>query len=124
VADVMRSGDDLPRVDARVTLDQGLVEMSRKGLGLTAIVDADQLLLGVFTDGDLRRVLDRGVDVRATRIDAVMTRAPRTVRPEQLAAEAVNDMQAHSVTALLAVDAQGRLVGALNIHDLLRAGVV
>jgi len=124
VADVMRSGDALPRVAASVTLEQGLVEIGRKGLGLTAVTDAEQKLLGVFTDGDLRRVLDRGVDLRTTRIDAVMTRAPRTVRPEQLAAEAVNDMQAHSVTALLAVDAQGRLVGALNIHDLLRAGVV
>lgn len=124
VADVMRQGEELPRVAATVTLEAGLVEMSRKGLGLTAVTDEAQRLLGVFTDGDLRRALDRGVDLRATRIDAVMTRAPRTVRPAQLAAEAVNHMQEHRVTALLAVDEQGRLVGALNIHDLLRAGVV
>ena len=124
VADVMRQGEELPRVAATVTLEAGLVEMSRKGLGLTAVTDATDRLIGVFTDGDLRRALDRGVDLRATRIETVMTRAPRTVRPAQLAAEAVNHMQEHRVTALLAVDESGRLVGALNIHDLLRAGVV
>jgi arabinose-5-phosphate isomerase len=124
VADVMRSGEDLPRVAATVTLEEGLVEMSRKGLGLTAVTDEARRLLGVFTDGDLRRALDQRADLRSTRMEAVMTRAPRTVRPEQLAAEAVNSMQEHRVTALLAVDAAGRLVGALNIHDLLRAGVI
>ncbi len=124
VADVMRRDEELPRVAATVTLEAGLVEMGRKGLGLTAVTDDDGRLLGVFTDGDLRRALDQGVDLRATRIEAVMTRAPRTVRPAQLAAEAVNDMQEHRITALLAVDDAGRLVGALNIHDLLRAGVV
>jgi arabinose-5-phosphate isomerase len=124
VVDVMRRGEELPRVAPTVTLEEGLVEMSRKGLGLTAIVDAADRLIGVFTDGDLRRALDGGADLRATRIEAVMTRTPRTVRPGQLAAEAVNHMQQHQITALLAVDEQGRLVGALNIHDLLRAGVV
>jgi arabinose-5-phosphate isomerase len=124
VCDVMRVGADIPRVPGTVTLGEGLVEMSGKGLGLTAVTDDTGRLAGVFTDGDLRRALDRGVDLRATRIEAVMTRAPRTVHPEQLAAEAVNHMQQHRVTALLAVDAAGRLVGALNIHDLLRAGVV
>src|SRR5690606_6209508 len=124
VADVMRRGDELPRVAPTVTLVEGLVEMSRKGLGLTAIVDAGDQLIGVFTDGDLRRALDRGADLRGTRIEEVMTRAPRTIRPAQLAAEAVNHMQEHRITALLAVDELGRLVGALNIHDLLRAGVV
>jgi arabinose-5-phosphate isomerase len=124
VADVMRTDEDVPRVAGSVTLEHGLVEMSRKGLGLTAVIDADDRLIGVFTDGDLRRTLDAGADLRATRMQAVMTHAPRTVRPEQLAADAVNSMQEHRVTALLAVDADGRLVGALNIHDLLRAGVV
>jgi arabinose-5-phosphate isomerase len=123
VADVMRRGDDVPRVATSVTLAAGLMEMSRKGLGLTAVIDADGRLVGVFTDGDLRRTLDAGTDLRA-RMEAVMTQTPRTVRPEQLAADAVNSMQEHRVTALLAVDAAGRLVGALNIHDLLRAGVV
>jgi arabinose-5-phosphate isomerase len=124
VADVMRTGEELPRVAPAVTLEEGLVEMSRKGLGLTAVVGADERLLGVFTDGDLRRALDGGADLRATRIESVMTRTPRTIRPGQLAAEAVNHMQEHRITALLAVDEAGRLVGALNIHDLLRAGVV
>jgi arabinose-5-phosphate isomerase len=124
VADVMRRGEEIPRVATTVPLASGLVELSRKGLGLTAVTDSDDRLVGVFTDGDLRRVLDRGVDLNAIPIESVMTRAPRTVRPEQLAAEAVNHMQEHRVTALLAVDDQGRLVGALNIHDLLRAGVV
>jgi arabinose-5-phosphate isomerase len=124
VADVMRSGAALPCVSGEVTLEQGLVEMGSKGLGLAAVTDADGKLLGVFTDGDLRRALDRHLDLRATRMDAAMTRTPRTVRPGQLAADAVNLMQQHSVTALLVVDAGERLVGALNIHDLLRAGVV
>jgi arabinose-5-phosphate isomerase len=124
VADLMRRDADVPRVGTGVTLDAGLVEMSRKGLGLTAVTNADGRLAGVFTDGDLRRALDSGADLRGTRMDAVMTRTPRTVRPEQLAADAVNSMQEHRVTALLVVDAEGQLVGALNIHDLLRAGVV
>ncbi len=124
VADVMRTGAQIPQVAAAVMLEEGLVEMSSKGLGLTAVTGAIGRLDGVFTDGDLRRALDRGVDLRRTRMDDVMTRAPRTVHPEQLAAEAVNDMQQHGVTALLVVDAAGHLVGALNIHDLLRAGVV
>src|SRR5690606_35757610 len=95
IADVMRRGEELPRVGVSVTLEAGLFEMSRKGLGLTAVTDEDGRLLGVFTDGDLRRALDRGVDLRATQIQSVMTRAPRTVRPAQLAAEAVNHMQEH-----------------------------
>ena len=123
VAEVMRRGEALPVVNGEVTLEQGLVEMGRKGLGLTAVTDAAGLLIGVFTDGDLRRALDRGMDLRGTRIEAVMTRAPRTVRPGQLAVDAINEMQQHRITALLVVEEQ-QLVGALNIHDLLRAGVV
>ncbi|MEO6186302.1 MAG: KpsF/GutQ family sugar-phosphate isomerase [Steroidobacteraceae bacterium] len=124
VSDVMRRDADLPHVAATVSLEHGLVEMSRKGLGLTAVTDAAGVLCGVFTDGDLRRALDRGVDLRSTNIDAVMTRHPRTIQPEHLAVDAVNTMQEHRVTALLVVDAHHRLVGALNIHDLLRAGVM
>jgi arabinose-5-phosphate isomerase len=123
VGDVMRRGDELPRVDASVTIEEGLVEMGRKGLGLAAITDADGTLRGVFTDGDLRRALDRGLALRDTTMAEAMTPMPRVVRPEQLAADAVNSMQEHRVTALLVVDAQARLVGALNIHDLLLAGV-
>jgi arabinose-5-phosphate isomerase len=124
VQDVMRRGDDLPRVSATAPLAQGLVEMSRKGLGLTAVVDAQGRILGVFTDGDLRRTLDRGLDLRTTAMRDVMTANPRCIDPGELAAEAVNQMQAHRVTALLVVDRERNLVGALNIHDLLRAGVV
>jgi arabinose-5-phosphate isomerase len=124
VRDVMRQGDELPRVAAGVALEHGLVEMSRKGLGLTAVVDSAGRLVGVFTDGDLRRALDRGVNLRGTTMETVMTRQPRTVQPGQLAADAVNSMQQHRVTALLVTDADAQLVGALNIHDLLRAGVV
>jgi arabinose-5-phosphate isomerase len=124
VSDIMRQGTDLPQVAASASLEQGLLEMSRKGLGLTAITTADHLLQGVFTDGDLRRALDRGLNLRETTMEAVMTRNPRTVAPSQLAADAVNSMQEHRVTALLVVDEKARLVGALNIHDLLRAGVV
>jgi arabinose-5-phosphate isomerase len=124
VADVMRRDADLPRVRAETMLSQGLIEMSRKGLGLTAVVDGDDVVLGVFTDGDLRRVFDRGLDLRTTPMEAVMTREPRTIDPQSLAAEAVNRMEQHKITALLVVGDGGRLVGAVNIHDLLRAGVV
>jgi arabinose-5-phosphate isomerase len=124
VADVMRRDADIPRVAATDPLATGLMEMSRKGLGLTAITSADSQLLGVFTDGDLRRALDQGTDLRNTRMAAVMMPAPRTIAPMQLAVEAVNRMQEHRITALLVVDAGGALVGALNIHDLLRAGVL
>ena len=124
VSDVMRRGDDLPRVPVDGTIEQGLVEMSRKGLGMTAVVDAAGGLAGVFTDGDLRRALDRGIDLRGSTMQAAMTVNPRSITPGELAAEAVNRMQEHRITALLVVDTQGQLVGALNIHDLLRAGVV
>ena len=124
VADVMRSGADLPRVTADTLLSAGLLEMSRKGLGLTAVVDEADRVVGVFTDGDLRRVLDRQIDLHSTAMHAVMTADPRTIDPQALAAEAVNKMEQHGITALLVVTADHTLVGALNIHDLLRAGVV
>ena len=124
VSDVMRCGENLPRVGADTALAAGLLEMSRKGLGLTAVVDTDNRIVGIFTDGDLRRVLDRQVDLRATPMHEVMTRTPRTIEAQALAAEAVNKMEQHGITALLVVDSGQHLVGALNIHDLLRAGVV
>jgi arabinose-5-phosphate isomerase len=99
--------------------------MSRKHLGLTAVVDADNRLLGLYTDGDLRRTLDDvAIDLRKTRIDAVMTRTPKSIGSDALAVEAARMMEAHKINALLVVDADGRVVGALNIHDLLRARVV
>lgn len=123
VGEIMRRGADVPRVAATATLAQGLLEMTRKGLGLTAITSGDDVLEGVFTDGDLRRALDGAVNLTDATMAEVMTRNPRTVAPTQLAADAVNSMQEYKVNALLVVDGP-RLVGALNIHDLLRAGVV
>jgi arabinose-5-phosphate isomerase len=124
VSDVMRRGSDLPMVRPETPLTEGLLEMSRKRLGLTAVVDADNHVVGIFTDGDLRRALDRNLDVRATAMSDVMTRSPRAIRPDELAAEAVLMMEKHSVNGLLVLDDAGRLVGALNVHDLLRAGVM
>jgi len=124
VEDVMRRGDALPRVTGGTTLSGGLLEMSRKGLGLTAIVDDAGHVLGIFTDGDLRRALDRQIDVHTTHMSEVMTRGCRTIAPGELAAEAVRLMEQHRITGLLVVDPEGRLVGALNVHDLLRAGVM
>jgi arabinose-5-phosphate isomerase len=124
VADVMHASEDVPRVGPDALVAAGLVEMSRRGLGMTSVVDADGQLLGVFTDGDLRRALDRRVDVHATRMRDVMTANPRTIGPQELAAEAVLLMERHRITALLVVDEARRVVGALNVHDLLRAGVM
>lgn len=124
VQDVMRTGPDIPTVRADTSLSDGLMEMTRKGLGMTAVVDAAGRVQGVFTDGDLRRALDRSADLRATRMDQVMSRHAKTVRPTTLAAEAVHLMETHRITALVVVDADEQIVGALNVHDLLRAGVV
>ncbi|WP_448096632.1 KpsF/GutQ family sugar-phosphate isomerase [Luteibacter yeojuensis] len=125
IADVMHSGDDVPRVRLEATLSEALVEMSRKHLGMTAVVDADNRLLGVFTDGDLRRALDDdGVDLRSASVAQLMTRGPKTIGSDKLAVEAAQLMEKHQINALLVVDADGRAVGALNIHDLLRARVV
>jgi arabinose-5-phosphate isomerase len=124
VEDVMRRGDALPAVRESTPLSGGLLEMSRKGLGLTAIVDEENRVLGIFTDGDLRRALDRQIDVHATPMGEVMTRGCKTIGPGELAAEAVRLMEQHRITGLLVTDRANRLIGALNVHDLLRAGVV
>jgi arabinose-5-phosphate isomerase len=124
VADLMHTGDEVPAVGPGVPLTAALLEMTQKRLGMTAIVDGERRVLGVFTDGDLRRTLDRGVDVRAARIDEVMTRAPRLGRAEMLAGEALELMDSKRINGLLIVDAEGRLVGALGMHDLLRAGIL
>jgi arabinose-5-phosphate isomerase len=123
VKDVMRTGVHVPTVRADTTLAEGLMEVTSKGLGMTAIVDAEAHVLGVFTDGDLRRALDRAADLHATRMDQVMTLKPKSVSPATLAAEAVHLMETHRITSLVVIDADGRIVGALNVHDLLRAGV-
>src|SRR5277367_374462 len=121
VEDLMRQGEALPQVRPDTTLAAGLVEMSRKGLGLTAVTDSSGLVLGVFTDGDLRRALDRRLDVHATTMQQVMTSGGRTIGARELAAAAAHVMEEHRITALLVVDAEHRLIGALNVHDLMRA---
>ncbi len=125
VSDIMHSGDQIPRVGAGASLSEALVEMTRRGLGMTAVVDDDGRVLGVFTDGDLRRMLDdEQIDLRTTPVRDVMTTRAKTIGPDRLAAEAARLMEDHKIHALLVVDGDDRLVGALNIHDLLRAGVV
>jgi arabinose-5-phosphate isomerase len=124
VEEVMRRGEELPAVGPDTLLSAGLLEMSRKGLGMTTILDERGRVLGIFTDGDLRRALDRQIDVHATAMRELMTPGGKVAKPRMLAAEAVRLMQEHRITALPVVDDEGRLVGALNVHDLLRAGVM
>ncbi|WP_353251674.1 KpsF/GutQ family sugar-phosphate isomerase [Salinisphaera sp. PC39] len=122
--DIMHRGDEMPVVDETTPLGDALLEMTRTRLGMTGVVDGEGRLSGLFTDGDLRRALDSAADVRSTPIAEVMTRAPRTAGPDMLAAEALHMMEAHKINGLMVVDAERRPVGALNMHDLLRAGVV
>ncbi len=125
IRDIMHTGDDVPRVRVGASLTQTAMEMSRKRLGMTAVVDEDNRLLGVFTDGDLRRALDDAqIDLRNSGIDGLMSRNPKAIGPDQLAVEAAHLMETHQINALLVVDDEQRVVGALNIHDLLRARVV
>jgi arabinose-5-phosphate isomerase len=124
VSDLMRKGEQVPRVSPGTRLGEALIEMSRKGLGMTAVVDGSGAVLGVYTDGDLRRTLEAGIDVRSASIDEVMTPGGRSIPPGQLAAEAVNLMEQNKITALLVRDAEGPLAGVIHMTDLLRAGVV
>ncbi len=124
VSDIMHQGNQLPKVTLGTPLLATLDEMSEKGLGMSAVVDEDGILAGIFTDGDLRRALDRGIDVHHTVIDTVMTPNCTTVAADALAAEAVQIMESMSINGLLVLDAARRPIGALNMHDLLRAGVV
>jgi arabinose-5-phosphate isomerase len=124
IEDVMHAGEAIPRIHAGALLREALVEMTKKGLGMTAIIDEEARVLGIFTDGDLRRSLDLGVDVHATPVREVMTRDCITATPELLAEEALHLMETHKINALLILDGDARLIGALNMHDLLRAGVV
>jgi arabinose-5-phosphate isomerase len=123
LGDVMRTGDLVPRVPDHVTVAGALVEMTRKGMGLTAVMDASQRVAGIYTDGDLRRTLERQLDFHTTPITAVMTRNPRTMHPDALAADVLNLMQERKIHAVLVTDGQGTLVGVANTLDLLRAGV-
>lgn len=124
VEEVMRRGDALPCIAPEAPLAEGLVEMTRKGLGMTAILDGEGCILGVFTDGDLRRALDRRIDVHRATMSQVMTRGGHSIGPRELATAAAQLMERHRVTALLVTDEGRHLIGALNVHDLMRAGVV
>lgn len=124
VSDVMRSGDRVPAVSADVTLRDALLEMTDKGLGMTAVVDADNKVLGIYTDGDLRRTLDTGADIRSTIIREVMHTNCKTTSADVLAAEALHMLEENKITSLLVANEDGTLVGAFNIHDLFREGLM
>ena len=124
VGDVMRTGEDIPAIEPGVRLRDGLMEMTQKGLGMTAVVDGDRRILGIFTDGDLRRALDDGADVHTTSMAAVMQANCKTTTEDVLAAEAVRVLEENKITSLLVADDSHRLIGALNIHDLFRAGIM
>ncbi|MGZ8267574.1 MAG: KpsF/GutQ family sugar-phosphate isomerase [Burkholderiales bacterium] len=124
VRDVMRAGENAPRVGEQATLMDAMLEMSRGGMGMTAIVDEGERVIGIFTDGDLRRTLEKGADLRTTPIRTVMGASPRTIAPERLAVEAVEIMERNKVNQILVVDEESRLLGALNMHDLFRAKVI
>ena len=124
VENVMHAGQELPQVQRGTLLKDALMEMTRKGLGMTVILETDGKLAGIFTDGDLRRTLDRSIDIRSATIDQVMTAHGKTARPEMLAAEALKIMEDHRINALVVVDEEDRPIGAFNLSDLLRAGVM
>ncbi len=124
IDDLMHTGDALPQVSADTLLSDALMEMTRKGLGMTAIVDGNRKLAGVFTDGDLRRAIDHKIDLHTARVGDVMTSECRTIHPGMLAAEALQIMDTTKINALPVINDDNELVGALNMHDLLRAGVV
>ena len=124
VGSLMHTGPRVPKVLPTTPVLKALLEMTRKGLGMTAIVDAKDKVLGVYTDGDLRRTLDQGADLRKAKISSVMTKGGKSLRAAQLAAEAVQVMERHKISALLVTDVKGKLEGVIHMHDLMRAGVV
>ncbi|MDC0661751.1 KpsF/GutQ family sugar-phosphate isomerase [Marinobacter sp. SS21] len=124
VSDIMHAGERIPKVAEDTPLSGALLEISLKGLGMTTVVDDSGNLTGIFTDGDLRRTLDRPIDIHSTPICDVMTRNGKTIHEDQLAAEALNIMEELKINALPVIDRDGRLTGAINMHDLLRAGVI
>jgi len=123
VSDIMHTGDDMPLVNRDASLIAALDEMSSKGLGMTGILDDEGCLVGIYTDGDLRRSLNHGIDIQRSTISKVMVTEPRTTKAGALAAEVVEVMRLHSINGLFAVDAEDRPVGALNALDLIRAGI-
>ncbi|MDI9244933.1 KpsF/GutQ family sugar-phosphate isomerase [Marinobacter sp. CHS3-4] len=124
VSDIMHAGEQIPKVQEDTLLSGALIEISRKGLGMTTVVNTNDELCGVFTDGDLRRTLDRSIDVHATAISEVMTRNGQVIHEDQLAAEALKVMDEMKINALPVINRDGVLTGAINMHDLLRAGVI
>ena len=124
VADIMHAGDKIPRVDADAPLSQALLVMTEKGFGMTTVVDSQNTLLGIFTDGDLRRSIDQGVDIGKAMMRNLMNRHPKTVRDTTLAAEALKIMEDRKITALIVGDEQNRPIGVVHMHDILRAGVI
>ena len=124
VSDLMRTENNIPRVNASAMLSEGLLEMSRKGLGLTAVVDTHNQPIGIFTDGDLRRAFEKNINVLTSSMSDVMHKSPRTIHQDELAIIAVEIMEQHKVNALLVTNDAGILIGALNMHDLLLAKVV
>lgn len=124
VRDVMQSGDRIPAVPLDAPLTDAILEISRKGMGMTAVIDAQRKVLGIFTDGDLRRAIERGIDLRGARIAELMTQSPLNIGADELAVEAVGLMERRRINQLLVVDAAGTLIGALNMHDLFQAKVI
>ena len=124
VSDIMHTDERIPKVPENATVSEALLEMSKKGLGMTAIVDEQDKVLGLYTDGDLRRSLDKNIDVHSAAISDVMTKNCRTTTADELAASIVKMMDDHGINGLLVVDENNKLVGAFNMHDILRAGIV
>ncbi|MCR4301185.1 MAG: KpsF/GutQ family sugar-phosphate isomerase [Sulfuricaulis sp.] len=124
VSDVMHTGAAIPQVNEEASLREALLEMTGKGLGMTGVVDRTDALVGIFTDGDLRRVFNRGIDVYSAKITEVMTRKPRTTSADRLAAETVQLMRSLKINGLFVVDDKNHVLGALNMHDLFRAGII
>jgi arabinose-5-phosphate isomerase len=124
VQDIMHHGAEMPKIMAHQTLRDALVEMTQKGFGMTSVMSSDSRLIGVFTDGDLRRIVDLNIDINNTQIDKVMTSDPKTINQNMLAAEALTLMEDSAITALIVEDLEGYPVGIIHLHDLLRAGVV
>ena len=124
VRDIMHTGAEIPAVRDHALLSEAVLEITRKRLGMTAIVDDTQHVLGIYTDGDLRRTLEKRLDFATTQVNQVMSRNPRSIGPDALAAEAVQLMEQYNITQILVVDSANKLVGALNMHDLLRAKVI
>ena len=124
VKDIMHTGEKIPMVNEGASLRDALLEITQKNLGMTAIVDEQQHVIGIYTDGDLRRTLDKNIDVHTAAVKDVMTKNCKTIQAHILAAEALTEMQQNKINAILVVDDNNHLIGALNMHDLLRAGVV